>query len=377
MFEASVSKKKKSSAYMTAVYSSDLKELWHTSYTLPNASGAFSYGQARPGNDGSIIITGHNRKKKGQPSLDYASVYYMDQANKRPKELRLRFGNDFVENVYVAYNKNSEPLVIGFYKDSKSKKGYDGILHARLHPDGSLTEIRKKEFSKDFITAVFTEKEKRKADRKESRKGDIAEDKSFRFTEFYATTDGGYVGIAESHYKTSYSQQVSTGSGMSMGSGGFGMGTRELRKYDVHHYEDLAVFKFDAEGTIVAMNKIAKNTTYTVPDGSSEPYEQDYASISLGNYAYILFNDDQNWEENEHRKHNKSGLLQTTYIVRIGNDGSLKRDVLIDRKEIGAFNLDVHSNLYKASDSKFVFLASPKTRFWNKSIKLGQITVTD
>lgn len=413
LFLATYQKDKSGTAFSAAVFTKDMKPVWNTNYTLPKPSKTFSLKDAVVTNSAEIMILGRNYNPKQKDNPGYSSVFALSKANPKPKETRLNFNGDFVGEVYLTLNAGNDPLIMGFYKSTRKIKGFDGLYYAHLDADKKLYDIRKKEFSKDFISSIYTVKETRKINRKDKRNKDLHENRDFAFTELIPTADGGYLAIAETYY-LSVSQTTSntgmsgnsagmSGTGMSIGSGimalgsAAGMGsagtTKTSTRYN-HHYDDLMVIRLDANGEISHMNKIAKSNTY--PTGSSseygygpahhqanpvvaglagtKPFEKDYIVHTIGNDHYIVFNDNDGLEENKHSKKRDDIRNRTTYVTRINAAGDIKKEVLITQHQLGKFTFDPHKDICRLADNKFAFIATKGIGNSKKSI-IGSITI--
>lgn len=351
-------------AYSAAVFTKDMKPVFSSNYTLPKASKTFSIKDAQLTNSGEILILGRSYNKKQKENPGYLSVYSISKEQTKPKEKRVNFKGDYVSDVLLSLNTSNDPLIIGFYKDNRKQKGFEGLYYASLNAEKELYDIKKKEFTKDFIASTYTAKETKKINRKEKRGKEITEDGDFIISDFIQTQDGGYLAIAESYYV----QQVTTTHTNSKG-----MVTRTSVRYD-HHYDDIMICKFDKDKNIQTMNKIAKKSVYTSAS-VDKIYDKDFTYFTSGGETFILFNDWGGSEENVHQKQEFFGSGKATYIVNIKPDGTFKKDVLIKDNQLKEFDFEVHKNLVKLSDNKIAFIATKGGRMYSKKTMMGSVTI--
>jgi hypothetical protein len=184
-------------AYSSAVFSRDMKPIFNSNYALPKASKKFNIKDARLSNDAEILILGRYYDSKQKQNPGYVSVYSVDQKNIKPKETRLKFGADKVNDAMLSFNTNNQPLITGFYKNNNKKRGYDGMFYASLNQSKELYDIQKNEFKSEFIASDYTVRAAKKLAKKEKKGKDIKEDSDFGFSEFIKTDDGGYMAVAE------------------------------------------------------------------------------------------------------------------------------------------------------------------------------------
>lgn len=364
--------KKSPVIYAASVLSRDFREVWSTHYTLPKTAQSFSFQDAVLTNKAEIIMLGRNYNKKSKGNTGYLSVFSMGKESPKPKETRLSFGGDHVEDVFLSMNSGDYPLIIGFYKNQKGKKGIDGIYYANLNADKSVFNVRKKPFTQDFITVTYTNKERRSSDRKARRKNDAVAEGDFSFTDFVRDDSGGFVAIAEE-----YRHEVVT----NFSQNSRGVATSQMEDYDI--YGDLIVVRFNASGEIVSLNRIAKyNRYHTLPvtfdvnQGSiKNSNNRDYAFFFINNKIFLMFNGDIGQEDNKHHKRKLSaGLATDTYVVAIGADGSLNRQTAIASGTMGKYLFDPKRDILKIAPNKIAFFARKQSPLSRKAL-LGTITV--
>lgn len=335
-------------AYSAAVFTNEMKPVFTSNYTLPKASKTFTIKSAQLTNSGQILILGRSYDKKQKDNPGYLSVYTLDKATPKPKESRLKFGGDYVNDALLSLNAGNEPLIMGFYRDKGAKKGFDGIFYASLNENKEVYNIKKKEFTSEFITSNFGDREAKKLLKKESKGKDVKEDGDFGFSEFIKTADGGYMAIAENYYM----REVTTTSTSRSGN----IVTHTTHTHYEHNYEDLMVFKFNKDAELQTMNKIAKKTRYI--DGSpSKLYERDYTSFNSGEDVFLVFNDDAAHDANKYQGMDRTNK-DATYIVNVKPDGSLRKDALIEKGALKKFKFNPHKKLQKLSDNKLAFIAT-------------------
>lgn len=322
-------------AYSASVMTKDMKPVYTSNYTLPKVSKSFSIKEAMLTNSGEILIVGRQYDKKRRTG--YVSVFSVKKEDKKPKESRLKFGTDHVDDVMLSINKENKPMVTGFYRNSNKKYDYDGIFYASLNENKELYEVYKKEFTG--------------SERSQKKGKDVVEDRDFAFSEFIKTSDGGYVGIAENYDMVTYDvMEMNT----HMGTSHTAHAPTTRTEYR-HYYNDLIVVKFNKEGNIQSMNKIGKRKVY-ITSSPDKMYERDYASFDHDGNVYLVFNDDPG-QNNVGRRGRDQHKWDATYIVCIKQDGTVKKDLLIENKQLGKYTFDPHKKLQKLADNRIAFVA--------------------
>ncbi|MES2478532.1 MAG: hypothetical protein V4561_05570 [Bacteroidota bacterium] len=349
-------------AYSSAVFSKDMKPVFASNYSLPKASNKYTIKDAKLTNQGEVLILGRYFDKKQKQNPGYISVYSVNQASIKPKESRLKFSGNYVNDAVISLNKSNEPLVMGFYKTKANAKGYDGMFYAALNEQRELSEMTKQKFNAEFIASDHTESYAKKLSKKEKKGKAVREDNDFGFSEFIPTSDGGYLAIAENYYVQKVTRTTTSSKGV--------VTKREVDYH--HHYDDMMVFKYDKEGNLQTMNKVAKQTVY-ISKFPNKMYERDYTAFSIEGEVYLVFNDDPNAVNNKRKLGDKNRNNDATYIVNIKPDGTLKRDVLIASKQLGSYTFDPHKKLQIMDNNKIAFIASKNIR--NKKTMMGYFSI--
>jgi hypothetical protein len=356
---------KKQSAY-ASVFDRSMKRQWTTSFSLPAGRGKGKIDQQiAVSNSGQIYILTVQDARKDDPGS--ATLLQLDgQKGRKPLPMRFNNAGLYISDVKLTLTNENKPAIVGFYRDSKRRMtGHDGLVYGMPDGDGNFIVSRKQPFDLAMVSSIFTEKEKKKAERKVRRGKDISEDPDFHFLDFFPTADGGAIAIAEEQYLVVSSHTSGTGNN-----------TRIVTDY-IYHYGDIMMVKVGSDFHIEWVRKAAKHNSFTQPI-DIQPYVKNYSPVMMDNKVYVLFNDVKGLEGNVHsrKQRNQYDGSASTYIVSISSEGTLDRDEAVRSADIHGYSINLSRGIY-TEGGKIYFIATPNGPFkvFSKKTRLGSITL--
>ena len=288
------------------VLDTDLKSLWEKNVTLPYKDGFFFTQSFRVDNKGNVYILGlvykekRQSKRHGEPNYTHEVFAYSDKGNST-KQYTLSLDDRFITDMQIEI-LNNNLVCAGFY----STKGTFSIRGTYfLTVDIATKEIKTKsfkEFGIDFITQNMTEREAKKAKRKEE-KGKDQELYEYDLDKLLIGKDGSAMLIGEQYYMkvvSYYNGRTTT--------------------YTYHYYyNDIITVKIDPSGQIQWAEKVAKRQ-HTVNDNG---FYSSYSMAVVNGKICFIFNDSP-----ENLDYDGDGKLKNTntrksvvVIVSLDKDG--------------------------------------------------------
>jgi hypothetical protein len=268
-------------AFTLSVLTNSFQPLWEKKVVMPYDNRLFDISSIRIDNDGDAYVLGliykdvRKSKRGGAPNYLYSVFAYRDggkETQDYPISLEDRFLTDMQMEV-VSSNKNI--ICAGFYS-SKGTYSIAGTYFLTVDPKTKEIKTKSfKEFDIDFITQNMTEREARKAKRKDAA-GDEFELYEYDLDKLLIGRDGSAMLIGEQYFFriSTYTNYLN---GMPQ--------TYTTRHY---YYNDIIVVKIDPHGQIEWAEKVAKRQ-HTTDDGGF------YSSYTLGvvkGRICFIFNDD-------------------------------------------------------------------------------------
>ncbi len=256
------------------VLDNNLKSLWEKNVTIPYKDGLFDVQSFRVDNKGNAYILGLQYKEKrkskrhGAPNYTYEVFAYSDKGNST-KQYTLSLDDRFITDMQIEI-LNNNLVCAGFY----SALGTYSIRGTYfLTVDIASKQIKTKsfkEFDIDFITQNMTERQAKKAKRREE-KGDDQELYEYDLDKLLIGKDGSAMLIGEQYYVkvvTNYNGRTTT--------------------YTYHYYyNDIITVKIDPSGQIQWAQKIAKHQ-HTINDNG---FFSSYALAVVNGKISFIFND--------------------------------------------------------------------------------------
>jgi hypothetical protein len=259
------------------VFNSEYALVWKKDYTLPYPNDMFTIRDVIVDDSGNAYMIGRlylekGDRKRGQDTYEYHVLTFKNEGAE-VNDLKMELPGVYFTDLTIGVNSQGNMMAIGFYSKDKDKYGIDGTVGLVLDgKSGQIISNSKREFDGEFIRMGMTEKEEKKADKKE-KKGEDLEMPDFDLDKIVFTEDGGCVLVAEQFYLTT---RTITTSGPN--------GTLQTRTETVYNYDDIIAVKLDAAGNILWNVKIPKSQS------SANPLRLSYELATCGNDIILVYN---------------------------------------------------------------------------------------
>ncbi len=306
------------------VYDSGMNELWSEEVVLPYEDKLFSVEDYKVDNNGNVHLIGRlykdvvKDKRKGDPNYSYQVLSYYDEGQDL-EEYSIKLEDRFITDLQIAITDDQNIICGGFYSD----KGSFSIKGSYfLQVDGKTKEVMSKsfrEFGIDFITQNMTERQEKKAKKKES-KGKSVEMYEYDLDDIIIKSDGGAMLIGEQYYMYVTTNTTTTANG----------GTTTTTTYH-YIYNDIIAIKIDSEGDIEWTEKIAKRQHTTNDNG----FYSSYAMAVVDGSLYFFFNDNpKNLDYSGSGKvYGMNGKKSVVTMVELDESGNQERESLFAMKD--------------------------------------------
>tara|TARA_Y100000385_G_scaffold178154_1_gene184177 strand:- start:1189 stop:2769 length:1581 start_codon:yes stop_codon:yes gene_type:complete len=172
------------------------------------------------------------------------------------------------------YSDKDDLFVLTGIYGNKDQTGVSGVFHQRVNL--KTEEILKegfKEFDEEFITQGWSERELRKASKREERGKGGAQLYNYKMRDVTFLEDGSIIGTMEQYY-------VQVQSNMDGRTG-------QSSNVYMYYYNDIIAYKIDTEGEFNWVDKIRK---YQVSINDGGPYSSFESFVDSGS-VYFIFND--------------------------------------------------------------------------------------
>lgn len=308
-------------------FDSKMNKLWSKDVTLPYEEELFSVADYTIGNDGNVYLTGrlyNDRAKikvKGEVNYSYKVLSYKNDGNDF-QEYALDLGDKFITDVRIGTFPNGDLACAGFYSD-KGVYSIKGSFYLRIEGNsGKALQTTTNQFGIDFITQNLTEKQEKKAKKKEE-KGKSLELYEYDLDNLIMRSDGGVVLVGEQYYVRVVTTTTTTANG--------GTTTRTTYHY---YYNDIIVVNISPEGQIEWAKKVAKRQ-HTVNDNG---YFSSYATMVHGDKLYFVFNDHSmnlNYDGTGKIYWMNLGKKSMVTLVEVNAAGDITREALFSMQDAG------------------------------------------
>ena len=285
------SNKDESDRFGLIVYDENMREIWSKkSVEVEETEYNFYRYDAQIGNDGKVYLLAKiydkSRKyKRGEIDYTFEMLVYEEETDE-PERFDVSIEGKFMSDVTFERTDNGDIQVVGFFSD---KAGVQSGVFNLLIDGESYTSSNQEttEFPTDFIVQHSSEKEKKKARRKEAKGKKIAF-YSYDIDELVENPDGTITMIGEQYR---YYQTCHTDAN----------GNQSCTNHYI--YGNIIIVKFDENGETEWMELIPK-FQHTTNDGG---YYSGYALAQLPNGDLkLIFND-----EPRNNYYNQNGKFYT------------------------------------------------------------------
>lgn len=287
------------------VFDDQMEMLWERErFKMKELDVNYTYYAPLLGDNGSVYFLG--RKKVEIPnSRDYNYEFEVVMVSDDETEIQpIKTKEFFFDGISLVQGEDGTIYTVGYYRKERGT-GVDGVSLFVLDPESlEIVDERWNEFSKEFITAGWSDKAIEKADKREGNGKDLGIS-SLEFRDVIEHEDGTLTVVGEIFYiTTSYNAQTG-------------------RTSTTYHYADLITSRL-SEGEMINA-RFRKHHTYF---GA-------YIFFNLNNELVVLVNDARSKAADvdmssltkaERKAFSGNGLL----ISQIAEDGKIKTSMLID-----------------------------------------------
>jgi len=257
----------------------------------------------------------------------YKSVHILHVTEDEVEDMVIDVQGKRIDAMTMSSDNEKVFTILGVYGE-KGKPGVSGLIYLRANflkreiiDEGSTI------FSKDFITQDWSDRERQRADRRESRGRGEPQFYNYVVRQSEVLKDGSIVGSLEQFYVV-----VNTYTDPRTG---------VTRTSYTYYYNDIIAFKVGKDGGFDWLTKIRKTQVSTNDDG----YFSSYLRFIDNGKMCILFNDNINNYDDVGRFIDTNRIYPSSFtkkrnavaLVQVDlQDGSVDRQMLFDRKEVQA-----------------------------------------
>ncbi len=341
------------------VYGSDLKEQWTIDAKTGFKSDLFSVTNLTLDDNGDISIIGVEYKEKltareirrsGKPNTTHHLIRYTEKGNK-VISMPIELNGKFITDLRIATAQSGDIVVAGFYSETGSWS-IKGAFYLNIDPTNEEIKSQKfTEFGTEFITLNLTDREEKKAKKKEE-KGEDLEMNEFDMRDLILRGDGGATLIAE-QFIFRITQTTMRGAN--------GQSTTVTTYH--YYYNDIIAVSFDNTGTLLWKTKIPKRQ-YTTNDGGMW---SSYAMTVVDDKLFFIFNDNPKnlFIADDETPYNFSASKELAVVlVELDNSGKATKELLFSSERSDA---KVQPRLAKQTAEKEVIICSQRSKIFQYS----------
>ncbi len=275
-------KKEESDRFGYKVMSSTFETISQGEYESPYNSIESEFQNSYVSNKGDFFLGMRvfNIERKGNKvkRMDFKkyNIYIVKDGDL--EEIELKLTNKFVSQVYFKVNEENELVCTGIYGEDKVAQ--KGAFYFKVDiAKNTINSEGFSEFTKEFITQDFTEKEKERADKREAKGKAAPQLYNYNFREVHLTTDGGVVVVLEQYYVIVTTTTDSKGN---------------VRTTYTYYYNDLITYRVQNDGEFDWIKKIDKSQ---VSQNDGGRYSSIGGYFSGDNYVMFFNDNNKNYSE--------------------------------------------------------------------------------
>jgi len=316
-----------------SVYNDNFELLWDKKIFFPVESKLFDLIKFSVDNNGNGYLLGKRYfekakdKVKGLPNFEYVLEVYSEKGESKQR-YQLKDRVKFISDLTFEVSKKGEIICTGFYTNrlvasrlntfNDEAESIEGIVYFKIDIEKQVIEEKKfTAFDLDFITLNSSERQRRKAERRQSDNNEFNDPQlySYSFRDVILRSDGGAVIIAEQYYETRFNSNFDNGFNPAFQNNTF----REVIEYN---YNDVIVVNINPDGSIRWANAVPK---YQSSTQLGELKYFSFANANIQDRIYILFNEDRRvFESDSNSIFNSRGLKnQALALAEINKTGEL------------------------------------------------------
>ena len=299
-----------------------LKSIWKKDIQIPYINNLFIREHFICDDKGNAYVLGRlykdkvREQKRGKQNYSYHLLSYTNKGE-TSVDYEIKLDDKFITDISFSIADNGDILAGGYF----SKKGtysVDGAFYLALNAETKAIKTTSfKEFDIDFITQGMTEKEEKKA-RKKDEKGKDQELFEYELHNIIKRSDGGVILIGEQYYVkvfTTFNGKSTTTS------------------YD-YHYHNIIIVNIDGAGKIEWAQTIPKRQISTNDGG----FYSSFALAVTDDKLRFIYNDNR-----ENLKPKKQGYIKNytfrdkdgiVTLATIDKEGKVTLEALINDADI-------------------------------------------
>lgn len=344
------------------VYSSDLEVVSEGEYELPYDADKVSITNNYLSNTGDYFLAAKvykaNENKglfKSRLNLDKIVLMQVTPDGVEEFDLQLKDGK-YISDLSFSSDQNRLMTFTGLYSD-KSHSGVKGVFFMQLDFNKkSVTREGWEEFSKDFITQGWSDRAKKKAQKRADKGKGEPELYEYDIRDIQTLKDGSMIGMLEQYYVvvTSHTDPK----------------TGATTYTYTYYYNDVIVYKVNKNGGFDWVKKIKKYQVSTNDGG----FYSSVASFHTDDKLVMLFNDNlKNYSESGQFIDDNARFYPTSYkkktntVAKVEIDlstGEIARETYFDRKETKAYAVPKKFTVdYNRKEMLMVLLYGKKEKY--------------
>jgi hypothetical protein len=352
-------KKEEKDIYGFKIFDADMNAVSDGQYKLPYEGKLSSINQHYLSNTGDYFITvseyEEGEKKIFRSYLNYKATHILQVTPDGIEDFQINLEGKRVEALNMNSDNDKVFTLTGIYGD-RGKAGVNGLFYLRV--DFNKQEVIDEgfeKFGKDFITQDWTDRQKEKAEKKESKGKGEPQLYNYVMRQTEVLKDGSIVGSIEQYYVvvTTYTDPK----------------TGATRTTYTYYYNDVIAFRVGEDGEFDWLKKINK---YQVSTNDGGPFSSYARFIDNGNLCFIFNDNVKNYDE-------KGGFMNAdrTYPANFGKkknvvaivevdleSGEYTRKTFFDRAEITAIAMPKMFSVDYATNEMLLFAVyGSKERF--------------
>lgn len=342
------------------VLDENLEQIWTKDIELSYNESLFSVTNFEVDDVGNVYILGKEYaakedRVKGEANYKFHILSYKNEGLDY-KDFEISLEDKFINDITFGFSNNNITCA-GLYSEN-GKYSVKGTFYVLIDSETQKTiKSTYKAFEEDFITQDWTDKQIKKAKKKEAKKDKAIEAYEYDLRDFIIHADGGVTMLAEQYYVRVVTTTTTDANGNTT--------TRTTYHY---YYNDIIIVDISNEGAINWTSKIDKYQ-HSVNDGG---YMSSYALIVTNDKLHMIYNMRakdvyEKDEKKELTKAEKKAYL--TLFVTVSNNGEVEEEILIDNKQEETFIVPKMCEEF-GNNQMFLF-----TQRGGKTKKLGTLTL--
>lgn len=356
-------KKDKADKYGFKVFDNDMNKVSEGEYALPFESKYSEINQHYLSNTGDYFLSVTEYEKNESKGLfktatNYKSLHIYHVTPDDLEGFELDLDGKRIQAYSMSSDNNHIFSIVGAYGE-KGAFGISGLMNLQLDFDKkNIIYQGFEKFGKDFITQGWSDRQKKKADKKKT------EPQFYEYVmrQSEVTKDGSVVGSLEQYYV----REVST----------YNASTKTWQTNYYYYYNDIIAFKINSDGKYDWLKKIPKYQTSVNDGGYFSSYER---FVNDGKLCFIFNDHVKNYNESGDfiakdfvYPANYSKKRNAVAIVEIDlKTGEVSRKKFFNREDVGAIAVPKQFTVNYLNNEMLIYTVKGKKE------KFGLVTLKE